>query len=312
MGAGADEAGDDLVVGRTNRSGERTVLLASGDDPDGYQEDFVLKIATVGDHVLPRNPEGIDALHATGTVAFPTSGVLGPVPPGNGVVARGANGVVGYVHAVARDRPDEQQVQAGVLGVGGGNSPGLFGRGANGVLGYADGTLRDPAYEAVEPGGVVGLSSTGTGVRGKGDTGVAGEGDAGAGVIGRSGFGPGVAGVGDQGIGVLGESTGGQGLFGLSKTDNGGAFQSERWAQIWLMPRETDPLPPAVPHTPDAVPVGERHPGPALPRAGRAGELTALVDRDGHCTLWLCTGPAPSGHATWAQLLVGAPVEGRV
>ncbi|GAA4993571.1 hypothetical protein [Kitasatospora paranensis] len=311
MGAGAGQAGDDMAAGRTNRSQERTVLLATGDDPAGYQEDFVLKIATVGDHVPTANPEGVDALHATGTVAFPTGGAAGTIPAGNGVVARGMNGLVGYVHAVARDRTDEQQTQAGVLGVGGSGSPGLFGRGGSGVLGYADGTSRDPAFEAVEPGGVVGLADTGTGVRGKGDTGVSGEGDAGAGVIGRSSLGPGVAGIGDQGIGVLGESSGGQGVFGLSKTDNGGAFQSEAWAQVWLMPREAEPLPPAVPHTPDAVPIDERHPGPALPRNGRAGELTALVDRDGRCTLWFCTGPAPSGHARWAQLLVGTAVEGR-
>ncbi|MDP1069550.1 hypothetical protein, partial [Klebsiella pneumoniae] len=71
MGSGADNAGDDMVVGRTNESEERTILVAKGggDALDGYGEDFVLRVAIENDKVLRDASEGVDALHAKGTIA---------------------------------------------------------------------------------------------------------------------------------------------------------------------------------------------------------------------------------------------------
>ena len=92
MASGADNSGDDMVVGRTNRSEERTILVAQNGDnaPDGYAEDFVLSVSTVGDKVLPTNSHGVDAIHAKGTVAFPTGVRLAPYRRPTGLLAKGS------------------------------------------------------------------------------------------------------------------------------------------------------------------------------------------------------------------------------
>ena len=142
MGSGADESGEDMTVGRTNKSEERTLLIAiNGENaPNGYEDDYVLNVSTDGDMVLVSTPRGVDAIHAKGTVSFPTGGAIGTIPAGNGIISQGINGVVGYVHAMARNRTLENSVGAGLLGVGGGTSPGVFGIGQNGVVGYEQAT----------------------------------------------------------------------------------------------------------------------------------------------------------------------------
>jgi hypothetical protein len=117
--AGASEAGDDFSVGRTNESEERSLLIAIDGDPDGYQTDFVLTVASANNRLLTKNPDGVDAIHAVGTEALPTGGAIGTIPEGIPVVAQGLNGAVGYVHAAPRDKFFERDVQAGLLGVGG-------------------------------------------------------------------------------------------------------------------------------------------------------------------------------------------------
>ncbi|QEU90798.1 hypothetical protein [Streptomyces kanamyceticus] len=305
MGSGADNAGDDMVVGRTNESEERTILVAKGggDALDGYGEDFVLRVAIENDKVLRDASEGVDALHAKGTIAFPGQ------PAGNGMVATGANGVVGYVHGAPRDKAQEQQVQAGVLGAGGTALPGVFGRGTPGVLGYGQGAARDAAWEAADPSAVLGRA-VGIGVRGKGDDGgVRGESENSFGVEGKSTLAPGVRGQSALGIGVLGE--GSPGVSGLGPgSANGGHFESEAGAQLRLLPRRSDALNPPLPMTPNAIPV-ERGQGPELPRNGRAGELTALQDPSGTCTLWFCVSDPGEGPARWAQVLLGSTFDGR-
>src|ERR1700730_1321302 len=167
--AGATEAGEDFEVGRTNKSEERSLLIATNGDPDGYQTDFVLDVSIEGNQVLTKNPDGVDAIHATGTVKLPTGGAIGTIPEGSGVVGRGLNGLVGYVHGAARDRNAERDVHAGGLGVGGSASPGFFGRGVNGVIGYEDGAPRDLAWESADPTGVIGHGgNAGIGMRGNG------------------------------------------------------------------------------------------------------------------------------------------------
>ncbi|MFD7165182.1 hypothetical protein [Streptomyces violascens] len=310
MGSGADNAGDDMVVGRTNGSEERTVLVAKGGADGGYGEDYVLRVAIEGDQVLRFVHEGVDAVHTKGTVALPLGGSLGTVPPGNGLVATGANGVVGYVHAAPRDKPHEQQVQAGVLGSGTAALPGVFGRGAAGVVGYSSGAARDTSWEAADPSAVLGRA-TGIGVRGKGDDGgVRGESENNFGVEGKSSLAPGVRGESAQDAGVQGQ--GSPGVWGLGPgAANGGLFTSEAGAQLRLVPRESRSPGPSGPTTPSAVLVDGRNPGPELPRNGRAGELTTLQDPSGTCTLWFCVHDSGEAPARWAQILLGPTFDGR-
>src|SRR5439155_5097721 len=114
------------------------------------------------------------AIHAKGTVSF-RGGAIGTIPAGNGIISQGINGVVGYVHAMSRDKNLENSVGAGLLGLGGGTSPGVFGSGQNGIVGYEQTTARDLAFEMAQKAGVLG----------RGETGVSGDGANGPGVFGR-------------------------------------------------------------------------------------------------------------------------------
>jgi hypothetical protein len=286
MASGADESGDDMVVGRTNVSEERTLLLASNGDnaPDGYGEDFVLNVSTVDDKVLVSSSHGVDGIHAKGTVAFPTGGAIGTIPAGNGIIAQGINGAVGYVHGVARDKPLEDSVGAGVLGVGGVAAAGVFGTGQNGVVGYEQATPRDLAFESAQRAGVLG----------RGETGVSGDGANGPGVFGRGlpgvqGFsqgGPGV--LGDGQTGVIASGNDGPGVIASSSAEQGAVLESKRMAQLWLVPlRIQSPL--------------------ELPRS-TAGELLTTVwankeQRDKEITsLWFCTVGGNPTQANWVKL----------
>jgi hypothetical protein len=306
--AGATEAGDDFSVGRTNKSEERSLLVAIDGDPDGYQTDFVLDVSTEGNKVLTKNPDGVDAIHATGTVSFSTGVAIGTIPEGNGVVARGLNGLAGYVHAAPRDKTVERDVRAGVLGVGGSGSPGLFGRGVNGVIGYENGTARDLTWEGSDMSGVIGNGgNAGTGVRGTGGNGgVEGKSTNSTGVAGISTLSPGVSGTSDSGTGVSGSSSTGPGVSGASDKDNGGVFSSRNAAQIFLIPNDISQLNSPSLFTPQAINVADR--GPRLPRNAKGGQLLALKDNSGHCTLWFCVKDGPP--ARWAQVLVGQEFDG--
>ena len=286
MASGADESGDDMVVGRTNVSEDRTILLAGNGEnaPNGYEEDFVLSVSTKQDQVLVSSSHGVDGIHAKGTVAFPTGGAIGTIPAGNGVVARGFNGAVGYVHGAARDAVLESSTGAGVLGVGGAASAGVFGSGQNGVVGYEQSAARQSSFEGTQHAGVVGC----------GDTGVSGLGTNGPGVFGR-GL-PGVQGLSDAGPGLLGEgqtgvvATGndGPGVLSASLTEQGAVLESRRMAQLLLVP-----LPMESPLD--------------LPRS-TAGELLATVwtDRESRgqetTSLWFCKVGGTPAQANWVKL----------
>ncbi|MDQ6899332.1 MAG: hypothetical protein M3072_07480 [Candidatus Dormibacteraeota bacterium] len=309
--AGATGAGDDFEVGRTNASEERSLLVAINGDPDGYQTDFVLDVSIAGNQVLTKNPDGVDAIHATGTVSLPTGGAIGTIPEGNGVVGRGLNGLVGYVHAAPRDRNDERNVHAGALGVGGSAAPGLFGRGVIGVLGYADGVPRDPTWEGADTAAVAGDGgNAGIGLRGTGGNGgVKGESAQSVGVQGISQLSPGVNGTSTEGIGVIGTSLRGPGVHGTSSEDNGGVFESRNAAQLFLIPTVVAPLKPPSPITPLAINVTPDEGPPSLPRRGRGGQLMAVRDKQsGACSLWFCVKDGPP--ARWTQVLLGNELDG--
>lgn len=286
MASGADDSGDDMVVGRTNKSEERTLLLATNGEnaPDGYEEDFVLHVGTDNDMVLVSTPRGVDAIHAKGTVAFPTGGQIGTIPAGNGIISQGLNGVVGYVHAMARDRNLENSIGAGLLGVGDGVSAGVFGVGQNGIVGYEQATARDLAFEASQKAGVLG----------RGETGVSGDGANGPGVFGRglpgvhgvSGRGPGVLADGDTGIVANGKS--GVGMHGTSKSAQAALLETRDTAQLLMVPL--------------------RIPDPSLIKKSTEGELLTTIWADEKernidiTSLWFCKVGGDPTQANWLKL----------
>ena len=69
MGSGADSAGDDMVVGRTNESEERTILVAK--PILEYDADFVLYVGIEGGWSSTKSHQGIDAIQATGAIPEP-------------------------------------------------------------------------------------------------------------------------------------------------------------------------------------------------------------------------------------------------
>ena len=279
---GADEAGEDMTVGRTNKSEERTLLIAINGAPNGYADDFVLNVSSENDALFTSMPRGVDAIHAKGTLPTPGGASMGTIPAGNGIISQGINGVVGYIHAMARNRTLENSVGAGLLGVGGVTFPGVFGTGQNGVVGYEQATPRDLAFEAAQKAGVLG----------RGETGVSGDGANGPGVFGRGV--PGVQGESTGGPGVLAEgqtgvfATGndGAGVHATSKTEQAAILQSSKLAQLWLIPlRIKDPT--------------------SLPRSN-AGEILATTWPDERGTditsLWFCKVGGDPAHASWVKL----------
>jgi hypothetical protein len=298
--SGASQAGNDMEVGRTNESevGTRLVaipnpsggLFGGGDAPDGYEFDYVLDVALEGDFVVTKVPvHGVDAIHATGSIAKTIGGEIGTQPAGNGIVGRGMNGIVGYVQTAARDVPDEQAMLAGVLGEGGGGA-GVVGRGQTGVVGVQGPSggpspiLRDPGLESGENAGIIGYG--GIGVTGKGFN---GPGVHGIGTIpGASGF-PGVHGESTNGVGVWAE--GSPGLQATSPDGNSGLFEANpHRAQVWIVPM------PASIDTPTKLAHAEM------------GELCVTVAPDGNrgiaASLWFCMrGGGAASAATWVKIV---------
>lgn len=295
MASGATSAGDDMVVGRTNSSEQRTVYVAKNGDPNGYTSDVMLQ-AGPGDDILLGAFQGVDAIRGTGT-KYQDNGHGVVHFAGNGVVGRGLNGIVGYVHITARNRDLERSNHAGVLGVGdetaGTRSPGVWGVGATGVRGTsANGE------------GVIGESTTNVGILGRSTNGVA--------IHGESGGSVGIRGRGSPG--VSGWSAGGAGIDGRSNTGVGGIFGSASGSQVQLLPNTCDQLGAPVAATVKAVPVAAGAARPPVQKFASAGEL-ALFQSGGQCSLWLCVKsgvPATGASSKWAQVLLGETFNGWV
>jgi hypothetical protein len=245
MAKGATEAGDSMVVGRENSSQRRTELVAVGGDtadPDGYTADFVLdvRIADGGWLVGPLGPRGIDGIQATGSIhSDATRGTqVGPMKAGNGVVGRGLNGMVGYVHSAPRDKDVEDHSQAGILGIGDGSHNGVVGRGLNGMVGYVHSAPRDKGVEDDSQAGILGI----------GDDGIAGisktEGRSGVFGLNKSieGQGNGVFGRSEapDGTGVWGEGQA-NGVYGKSDAPDGIGVWGEGKAKIGVYGRSEAP-----------------------------------------------------------------------
>jgi hypothetical protein len=277
MAEGTTEAGMDMVVGRENSSQQRTELVAVGGDtadPEGYTADVVLRVRIANGGWLVTMPwQGIDGIQATGSIHSDATKDTdaGPMKAGNGVVGRGLNGMVGYVHSAPRDKGVENHSQAGILGIGDDSHNGVVGRGLNGLVGYVHSAPRDRGVEVASQAGILGIGDDGiagisktegrsgvfglnksiegqgNGVFGRSDapdgTGVWGEGQA-KGVYGRSDApgGTGVWGEGQangvygrsdapDGIGVWGEGQGRNGVYGRSEAPDGTGVWGEGQAK---------------------------------------------------------------------------------
>jgi hypothetical protein len=287
--SGASGTNDDMVVGRTNNSEDRTLLIAT--NGGNYEDGFVLSVSATDDTLLVANPNGVDGIHAKGTKLLATGGQT--IRPGNGILGQGLNGVVGYVHAAARDHVvenGENGAGAGVVGIGGTTTMGVFGTGTNGIVGYEQTTPRDPAFEAQEMAGVLGRGQIGVsgdgvngpGVHGRGLPGVQGDSSAGTGVLG-------------QGVtGVVGEGHGGAGVQASSDTEQAAILESRLKAQVWLVPL--------------------RIKNPTLLPRSEAGEIVATIEtlawpdvpRDVPpmeiASLWFCKVGGSAGQANWIKL----------
>jgi hypothetical protein len=133
-----------------------------------------------------------------------------------------------------------------------------------------------------------------------GDTGVYGAGPK-TGVFGHGSF------------GVYGQTEDGAGVYGYASAGGrGGRFQSERSAQVQLMPRLVrGPFPTTVPANPREIPTGPE--GVTLPKEGQGGDLLTLMDNQRQCNLWFCVHGSEGKDvpAQWAQVLLGTPMAGR-
>lgn len=196
---------------------------------------------------------------------------------------------------------DGNQGIAGVYGRHNRGRAGVIGAvmlGGTGVVGLALGTLGNEVdtFQSIPS------SADGDG------TGVLGASGSGAGVLASSESGSGVRATSTSGDGLTAESSSGVGVSGASWWDVGGRFESQRAGQVWLVPRDAGSLNSPAVVTPMAIPVAEQGPE-VLPRDVRdGGQLMAIKDTQGVCTLWFCVRAGPP--ARWAQVLVGPECDG--
>ena len=105
---------------------------------------------------------------------------------------------------------------------------------------------------------------------------------------------------------------GGQdGVKGVGLAGRGGIFQSQRSAQVQLVPTRGRKMPELESFTPTIVAAPGRQ-GPELPKSGRAGDLMSVIDEQGDCTLWFCIkGETEGAPSRWAQVLLGPSFDGQ-
>jgi hypothetical protein len=241
-----------------------------------------------------------------------------------GVFGKGITGVVGQgdTNGVnSAGLPDDKKPRitagAGVVGRGGAGHDA-----AAGVVGFAGSSESDPkGYEVGVFGqgatGVMGRGERGIGVKGFGselEPGVVGFGGPGKDQLGNDVQGTGVIGIGNNqdifppfdqatGTGVLG--VGVNGVIGAASGGRGGVFQSDRDAQVRLVPEKVDEARERQKLTPIAPTF------PLLPKSGQRGDLMSVIDHLGQATLWFCVArDSVSGTAQWAQVKLGDLFDG--
>ena|ERR1044072_6168307 len=233
-----------------------------------------------------------------------------------GVVGRGGRQLLELKKSAQKPAPHGP----GVYGISGGlyeltesdlitaGNVGVFGRGAGEHFGENGRDSRS--------------ASPGVGVAGQG--GISTSGSVAPGVVGISGRGPSppapsggvpigqdIGDVGVHGFGVTGvQGVGENGIKGVGTEGRGGIFQSDESAQLQLIPRTVPGARNQAPFTPSAI-IGA---GRLLPESGRPGDLMAIADAKGECTLWFCVSSEvlrSRPQARWAQVLLGPTVVGK-
>jgi hypothetical protein len=208
-----------FLVGEENHTDARTDLIVA--DGVDYWTDVVLRIL-VPYSFVQKQGQHIDAIRCRGSKEINrTEDISGNQQltthgrAGNGIVATGLNGVVGYVHGIEPDPEREGAAQAGVFGFGGPDHPGVIGRGQDGVIGLSDANDRS---------GVYGFNSQAAGAA----WGVFGQCDSpdGAGVGAICGAAPGVRcqSSGNDGVVGISDSSNRSGVFGFSSVREGKGF----------------------------------------------------------------------------------------
>jgi len=303
--AGADHSGEEVQTRRTNRAEYRTKIWAQCEEDSVFDGEAILVVEAAGDIDDDDYRQVNDGLAAHGILAsgvgagagvvgfnlrnpiFAPGPELSPADLSNssnvGVFGKGSTGVA--AQGDFRYAPDQASV--------GGRGVGIIGRGdinlvsAPGVVGFSGG-VSDESIPA------------NMGVLGKGATGVGGLGTRG----------PGVNGIGSPGApGVLG--VGQDGGRGLGVDERGGIFESQRSAQVQLVPARGRGVPEQESFMPTIVAEPGRL-GTELPETGRAGDLMSVIDERGACALWLCTQGEKGGAPTrWAQVLLGPAFDGQ-
>jgi hypothetical protein len=94
----------------------------------------------------------------------------------------------------------------------------------------------------------------------------------------------------------------GIGVFGESDDGRGGVFQSNKQAQLQLVPRGVPTIQRPQPGTP--TPISTSY--PILPEKGRAGDLIVTKDERGDVRLWFCVREFVEGgkQAGWAAVVL--------
>jgi hypothetical protein len=340
--AGSSHSGQDMEAGRTNRAENRTIFWAQRESDGDFDGDAIFIVEAArdiedDDFRLVDDGMAVHGVRASGTGAG--AGVLGfnrshPVDhPGEelspldiarsrsvGVFGKGLTGVVGQ--GDLRGIADQHIVDGRGVGIIGRGDHGLVD--APGVVGFAGGQTSETIDGGI---GVFGQGGIGVGGRGTSGPGVKGTGSPEeAGLLGIGGKqltaegkqGPGVVGIGhgnevsaafastiETGVFGLGED----GVKGVGIGGRGGVFQSDRAAQVHLVPAQG----PRMPEQASFIPTVAADPGRSgapLPRNGRAGDLMSVVDDQGRCTLWFCVEGSERASARWSQVLLGPSFDG--
>jgi hypothetical protein len=342
--AGSSHSGQDMEAGRTNRAENRTIIWAQRESDGDFDGDAIFIVEAAGDiedddFKLVNDGIAVHGVRASGTGSG--AGVLGlnrrhPVDqPGEelspidiahthsvGVFGKGATGVVGQ--GDLRGVADQHIVDGRGVGIIGRGDHGLVS--APGVVGFAGGVTGETIDSGTGVFGQGGIGVSGQGMRGPGVKGTGSPEE--AGVLGIGGKehtdqakqGPGVVGIGHGNeVSVAFASAVETGVFGLGQDGvkgvgiggRGGVFQSDRAAQVHLVPAQGPQMPEQVSFIP-TVAADPGRAGAPLPRTGRAGDLVSVVDDRGRCTLWFCVQSGEErAPARWSQVLLGPSFDGR-
>lgn len=234
-------------------------------------------------------------------------------------------GVLGQGGKITDQNAERQLLGPGVIGIGGAagddDRPTMTDAGSAGVFGQGAEARLERFVDDAGIASFVGPAEAGPGVVGIGGLPNPREFPVGAGVIGLAGGetrppidqtgGVGVFGRGPTGVRARGVA--GPGIHAHSTNDRAGVFDAENAAQVQLVPqRVRTRFPEGSAVTPTGISAAAVASGVvALPKDGLGGDLVALADVTGRCTLWFCVETSyGAGPAQWAQVLLGPSFAG--